>query len=203
MKKQTLIYTMLAVTGFLTSCSNVITEDAKAFLAEDFLLEQVTVEESKIDFSQYQVTDQLSLLFPYIQIPQGFEIIETPIVVENQQMLVSYKGKLVSYIGKTYKMRVGYKSFNTSFSYPDFVKSFEEKIDQQGGELISDSYVLDEALEINKPYLEKVQSDVSINYSEDEVKTYLINQNNKRPILIQVTGNSANAVVHVIEIANY
>lgn len=136
--------------------------------------------------------------FPFFTLPEGLKTMNKPVERKFDRLFFAIDGKMVPLEGRIWKSNI-IEIKQGEWSLPFFEKSYDEAIKAAGGVKIFDGLITKEEYDRYSPGASYLGEDGSIGYTEENIKTYIIRRSNGGDIYIQLTGNSAEGRLDILQ----
>lgn len=155
---------------------------------------------SVFDINTIPVSDKDLGTFPFFSFPEGLEAQNKPLQRDYDQVYFPVDGHFIPVEGKSWKTFVTkVQNSSSEFSYPYFVKSYDDAIRAAGGVKVFDGKVSKEELDKFKENAKYLGEEGSQDYWNEPVKVYVIRRTAGDDIYIQFSGNNASGAIEMVQ----
>ena len=140
--------------------------------------------------------------FPYLELPKNIQYQNKPINRDYDDLYfpIGKNGDFEKLSGKVFKTYV-VKSDDatTDWSFPYFLKTYDDAIKKLGGVMLLDKKLTDQQTNYLKNNARYLGEEGSLDYWNDPVQVYVIRRTNGDDIYIQLSGNSAGGSIQILQ----
>lgn len=157
-------------------------------------------EESTAETTQVQNENKKEVIelgeFPFLPINDVYVSQNKPLIEEEDELYFPINNDMIPVKGRTWKANM---IAANKWNLEEYYKFFESHIKNLGGELIFDSNLTKKQLKKYEELADYKGEDGSMDYWNEAVKLYKIQQENKAIVYVQISGNSAAGKIQILE----